>query len=303
MERRAFTLAAVITTLSFLFSFVFIRLLTQQKDEIRNETNIPTPKRVVAISPGIAEIVLALGGDKQLVGITEHTRYPPGIEKRKPSIGGFLSPSMERIVALNPDLVIMRREQPALASQLKNIGIRVLRVPDSSVKDVIESIEYIGKAIEKTNQAKKLVANIRTRLEKIRNHIELRSKKGNTAKVKALFIVGRTDNTLRSIYGAASGTLPHSILEEAGGINILEKSLARYPVISKESIISSAPEVIFEVVTPPSTLSPSKIRESWRNIQDVPAIKNGRVHVLTSDIPLIPGPRIIDAVEKIFQLL
>ena len=293
-----------------------------------DEAGASKPKCVVALSPGIAEIVLTLGGGRQLVGITDHTKHPPGVGDGRTRVGGFLSPSLEGIVSLKPDLVIMREAQKELARRLREVGIRVVTVGDASVDDVLESVEKVGAAMGLKRRAVAWTKNARERLEKVREAVRLNRRRDarppsrraplaagvgearpqsgatiQTKEPKVLFVVGRSDSSLRSLYGAASRTLPHSLIRHARGINILSSARARYPVVSKESILSLQPDVILEVVVSPSTFSPDEVRRSWAELGAVAAVEKSRVHILTSDRWLIPGPRVLDAVEKLAKLL
>ncbi len=305
MERRTLLYAGGITVAAFLFSFVMIYRIEANKNRQNHYGPAPSGvlQRVVALSPGIAEIVVALGGKEQLAGITEHTNHPPGISDKKTIVGGFLSPSLERIVSLRPDLVIMRSEQTEFADRLESIGIRVLKVPDAGISDVIYSIRLIGEALGRKEQAGKLATEADDRLKVVEKAVRRRLAETGEDRTKGLFIVGRSDGGLRSMYAASSFTLPHSILEAAGGLNAIRDSIARYPVVSAETVISIAPRVIFEVVTPPSVVSPRNALKSWNSLDVVPAIVDGRVHVLESDMYLIPGPRVIEGVENLARLL
>lgn len=303
MERRTLLYTAFITAAAFIFSFVLIHRIERSKKVETIPRLQSTPRRVVALSPGIAEIVVAVGGEDQLAGITEHTNHPPGIAKGKTIVGGFLSPSLERIVSLQPNLVIMRKEQVEFADRLESIGIPVLRVPDALTKDVISSIRLIGEALGRKDRAHGLAADATGRLKAVENAVKKHLKETAQRKTRALFIVGRSDGTLRSMYAAGKGTLPHSIMDAAGGLNAIGDSIARYPVVSSETVISIAPKVIFEVVTPPSVVSAESARISWNSLDVVPAAIDGRVYILTSDMFLIPGPRVIEGVETLARLL
>lgn len=342
LDRRSFFVVGLLGALAFGLSIGGLSWLESQgtirgssPTHSRPSSDSP-PTRVVALSPGIAEIVLTLGGGNQLVGITDHTQYPPGVGEGRTRVGGFLSPSVEGILALKPDLVIMRRAQKSFAHRLRELGIRVVTVADASVNDVLKSVNKVGTALGRKRRATAWTKRSKKRLRQIREAVRLSRKRTRrqrshasapwpplsakaatvaaasdfstesdtfSKRPRVLFVVGRSDSSLRSLYAAASRTFPHSLIRHACGVNILSQARARYPVVSKESILSLQPDAIFEVVVSPSTFSPDEVRRSWEALHSVPAVKRSRVYVLTSDRWLIPGPRVVKAVERLAKLL
>lgn len=295
LDRRTTTRVCVLAAAVFAASAALLSLGDWRRDAaLHHRTG---PQRIVALSPAIAELIYALGGWSRVVGICDHTRHPAAAAREKKSVGSFLAPSMETLIALDPDLVVMRRDQPQLAARLQDAGIPTLRVADNSVTAVFRSIDRLGGVLGRHSAARKLRTRLQTRLKQITRSWAARTRP------RALLVIGRTDATLRSVYGAAPHSFPGDLLKRAGARNVLAGASARYPVISKEAILAARPEVIIEIVTPPATVSPKKAARTWLRLDTVPAVKKNRVYVVEGDQWLVPGPRAVQAVAALTCLL
>jgi len=250
------------------------------------------PTRIVAMSPGIAEILFALQMGPQVAGITDNTTYPPRAIVHKTRIGGFFSPSFERILTLDPDLVVCRSDQRELAEKLRDSGLSVLRVPDKSLADVLTSIIIIGSSVGQSRRAKALSDRMRAELNQIRRLVSKRPL------VPTLIIVGRADATLRSLYGVGRHTVLDRLITLAGGRNVLAQAPVSYPVINKEALLHNKPKVVIEISAPPSPWSIADVEKSWRGFFETGSLAC-RLHVSRQTYWLVPGPRLVDAARQL----
>ncbi len=264
---------------------------------VGDQRPLEAPERIVALSPGVAEILFALGCGPRVVGITDHTTFPPTEVQDKARVGGFLTPSLETVLALNPDLVVCRASQPELARRLRRAGLHVLAVRDRTLSDLVTSVIRIGAAVGRTSRAEQLAASLRLRFQ------EIRERARRTRQVSVLLAVGRADETLRAVYAASRRTLLGELLELAGGRNVVGDSAASFPLVSREAIAASDPEVVVEIVAPPSPFSPEEVRRSWSSLPNLRAVRSGRVYVIEDDAWLVPGPRLTRVAEKLYALL
>ncbi len=107
MIRKSILLASVLSLLLHIPAQGQERLFT---DEIGRKVRIPDPpRRIVSLAPSITEILFALGLREEIVGVTDFCDYPEAA-LTKPRIGGFVNPSIEKIVSLKPDLIIAIRD-------------------------------------------------------------------------------------------------------------------------------------------------------------------------------------------------
>ena len=245
------------------------------------------PKRVVSIGPNLTETIFALGRGDHVVGVTDFCTYPPEV-RNLPKVGGYINPNLERLLALGPDLVIVRGKHEKVDRFCRSKAIPILHVNMDSLSSIYEGIIQLGSVFRKVERAQMLCEAIRHQLKAVSRHVS------QYPRLKVFISLGRAPGSLANIYTAGGPSFMTEILKIAGGDNIFEDVKKSYPEVSKESLIRRAPEVIFEM-RPGEDLADARrkqIREDWKVLRGVPAIANGRIHILTEDYLLIPGPRV-----------
>ncbi len=227
-------------------------------------------KRIVPLTQGVTEIVYFLGEGKNIVAVPENTSYPPFV-KKLPVFGPFYRPDLEKIVSLAPTHVIGVKYHRELLSQLNNLGIKTLMVGDTTIEEILSSIEKIGSFIGEKARGKKLKEKIITCIHRV----SIRSDR----KIPTLLILDATED---KFFTAGKNSFVSQILELAGGKNIIDSSIP-YPQISMEEIVKFRPAVILN-------LSRDDLKKR---------IKFIRVKIVKLNNPLltIPGPRIPLAIE------
>lgn len=246
----------------------------------------------MSLSPALTEILYAVGLGDRVVGVTDYCNYPPEARSR-PRIGGYANPSIEAILALRPDVVLVSpgpgNRDAALA--VRRVGVRVDIVPSETLDEAIAAIEEVGRRCGAEERARSLAAAIRSRLAATRARV------ATARRVRTLFCV-QTD----PLVVAGRGTLPSQLLELAGGVNVVE--VERYPRIGMETVLAGAPEVILQSrMDAPAVAGPPAEGEFWKRWPEIPAVRDGRVVVLAGDATLRPGPRVADAVEELARVL
>jgi iron complex transport system substrate-binding protein len=254
-----------------------------------------TPSRVVSLSPNLTEIACAIGARDLLVGRSDFCDYPESVLEL-PAVGGYTNPSLEKIVSLKPDLVLLTEAEKPVADRLKPLDIRALVVPNETIADILSSIDRLGEALDRRNEAEALRNKITSALERARNETS------HAEKPKVLMIADRAAGTLSGAFAVGKGNFLNELIEICGGENVYGDSPVPYPIISREYLIGVGPEVIIESA-PDLGDDPQKIaarRADWeREMPMLPAVKNGRVYVITEKFLTIPGPRIVLALEKL----
>ncbi len=187
-------------------------------DMVGREVHLPRePERIVSMAPSVTETLFALNLKDKIVGVTEYCNYPEKVNelKRKGEIeviGGFTNPSIEKIIELEPDLVIAVNLQERIAMQLESLGLTVLTVKSESLRDIYTAISLIGKATGKQENAaelnRKLQTQIKSTWEKIRDIEE---------KAKVLHIAW-----LEPLYVAGGKSYVNDLISMAGGINVFQ---------------------------------------------------------------------------------
>lgn len=244
------------------------------------------PRRIVCGSPAVVEIVFALKCGDRVVGVSDHTVYPPEA-KEKESIGGWINPNRERLLMLKPDIIISQGRHGTLAAFAEEYGIRFHTVKLDSLADIYTAIETIAEALGLAKDGETLKADIRRAIGAISRKV------ANAPPKRVLLLFGRTPGSLTGLATIGPGTFLDDMIRIAGGANVFGDAMGAYPRVSKESLLVRKPEVILEVNPgglPAETIA--RLRADWRVLEDIPAVRNGRIHYLTNDHLLIPGPRV-----------
>lgn len=259
-----------------------------------------TFRRIVSLSPSITETLFALGLGDRVVGVTRYCRWPPEAQTRT-VVGGYLDPNYEAIVALEPDVVILRGEKDAFVQGFRNLGLEVLAVRHQSVADILSAIEVIGRTCGAAEQAEGLVADLRGRIDR------LRSRTAGQPRPRVLLVVERAlgAGTIQDAYVAGADGFLTDMIDLAGGQNACPKTAVGVPVVSAEGVIEMNPEVIVELMSPERAAgrSHAQLLADWRPLGSVAAVRAGRVHVVDDEGILVPGPRFYRLAERLARLV
>ncbi|GAB6167365.1 helical backbone metal receptor [Thermostilla marina] len=259
------------------------------------------PKRIVSLAPSITETLFALGAGDRVVGVTDYCEYPPEA-KRLPTVGGYLTPNLEAIVALKPDLVVVPKGEQSPAEAVERIGLPMLVVENRSVEGVLETFDVLGERLGVPERGRALRRRCEARMQAIARLVE------GLPRPKVLITVDRTvdGNRLQDVYAAAQdGYLDH-LCTLAGGENVC-RATARFPIVSAEGILQMNPEIVFDLVgkvaprSDDTTEQARKRREellaAWQRLDQVEAVRTGRVYLVGPDVTVVPGPRFNELLE------
>ncbi len=262
-------------------------------DQAGKEVRVPaSPTRVVALAPSITEIVFALEREDLLVGVTRFSNYPEAAV-RLPSVGSYVQLDVEKIVSLAPDLCIAIKDGNPLqvVHRIESMGIPVFAVHPMEIDAVIRSIYDIGNLLRAEDEAKRLVSDMKQRMNRIEEIVS-----GATEKPSVFFQIG-----VSPIVSAGSGTFIHELIERAGGKNAAG-GFSRYPMFSKEEVLALSPDVMIVTSMARQKVFDEVIRE-WRQWEDLPAVRDGRIYMVDSDFYDRPSPRLVSGLEELAALL
>jgi iron complex transport system substrate-binding protein len=262
-------------------------------DETGRNFNMPAkPLRIVSLAPGITEILYEIGLAHQIVGVTSFCNWPPSA-KKKPQIGGFTNPSIEKIISLQPDLIIATADgnRRDTVQQLERVGLLVYVTNPSDTDGIVKSILNIGAITGQQKAASLLVEKMRTRL----NHVTAQIK--DKRKPRVFFQIG-----IDPVITVGRGTLIHDVIGRAGGVNIAGLDTARYPRYSAEGVMAGAPDIILfaPMAHDREDAALKKIRQQFSSVA---AVKNNRIYPIDTDLIGRASPRIIDAIEQMAKIL
>ncbi|AKQ63394.1 Vitamin B12 ABC transporter, B12-binding component BtuF [Myxococcus hansupus] len=240
-------------------------------------------RRVVTLAPSLSEMVLALGAGGTLVGVS---RFDEAKAVAKlPRVGGFTDPSVEAVVALKPDLLLV---QPGPGNQrpvekMAELGVPVLLLPLHSVQDVLAALRAVGQALGKQTEADAIVSGI----EATRARIREAAKKLPAPRV--LFVYG-----FEPLVVAGPGSFADELLRDAGGINVAADAGSAYPVYSVERVVRARATVVVDA---------ADVDVGKDKLRALPGVSGARWVDLPSLALLQPGPSLGQGLEELFRLL
>jgi iron complex transport system substrate-binding protein len=243
------------------------------------------PNRIISLAPNISEILFAIGLGDRVVGVTSFCDYPEEARK-KPKIGGMSNPSLETVVSLKPDIVVMTTDgnQKEFEERLRSLNIKTYVFKVRRLSELPQGIRDMGSALGVKEKANALATEIETTVNKLYNSSPPAKKN------KVLFIIWP-----EPLIVAGRGTAIDDAITLLGGENIASKAKIPYPKYSIEEIIHQAPDLIFIGKGHSNMEEVSK--GLLRRIARVPAVKNRAVFYISDSLYRL-GPRIVKGIEE-----
>ena len=237
-------------------------------------------ERIVILAPSATETLFALGAGARVVGVCGQCDYPPEAA-RLPTVGGYLTPSVEAVLAARPDLVIAvpspgNREA---VRAIERAGVRVLVVQDRQLADLWDSIRAIADALGIPEAGERLAADVRGRLDAVRARVA-----GRPA-ARVLLVVGHSPLVV-----SGGATLQGELIEIAGGTNVAADVGTAWPQVSLELVVARAPEVIIDAAMGTDEGGTAL----FAGLDTVPAVRDKRIVRITADAVFRTGPRVAE---------
>ncbi|UXM96459.1 ABC transporter substrate-binding protein (plasmid) [Bartonella sp. HY329] len=248
------------------------------------------PQRIIPIFASNVELVAALGLAERIVGVEAYTRFPPEMLK-KPIIGGRLGFSVDAIVALQPDLIILTPARGAvhqLIEPMTRLNIPVIVLLARDINEIFDNLRLIARASYLGNYGEEVVANLEKRLSVIAN---IRPPQPP----RIVMITGLVGNGLVLI--ARTDSYTGDAIIKAGGSHAINQTIISQ--ISPEAIIAANPDIIL-YAGERDGLDKLIAHPAW---QLAKAVRKGNCYNVSRAEFLILGPRIIDGIEKLATVL
>jgi iron complex transport system substrate-binding protein len=259
------------------------------------------PQRIISTSPGITEILFALGLGPRVVGVTQYCAYPPEV-KKIPKIGSWTTPNLEVVLASRPDLIIIQRTAVHDSGRFQALKLKTLEVHLDQIADIYSAIEAIGTEGGVPERARQLAVSIRKQLGDIQARVSGRPR------TPVMFVVGRNPGALEGIIAVGAKSYLSEVMALAGGRNIFADSPVAYPKVLHEEILARNPEVILDMGehADAAALTSAQIASEialWARYGTISAVRNRRVHIVASEMYVVPGPRVVDCARSLARLL
>ncbi len=260
------------------------------------DTPATPPQRIISLSPGITEVLFAVGAGNRVVGVTNYCAWPAEALDR-PKVGGFLDPNYEAMVALRPDLVLLMPSHRDHRAELERLGLRYEVVDQTRLEDIRASILTIGALCGKEELARGIETELARRVEVVK------TRAAALPRPRVLLSSGRDlrSGTLNEVYIVGPTTFLGNLLALAGGENVFTDTTMDYPALSGEAILRLNPEVIVEFTNGIEAMGVSReqVVAAWKALPGLAAAESGRIAVLDGAYLTIPGPRVADTLEAL----
>jgi iron complex transport system substrate-binding protein len=251
-------------------------------------------ERIVSLTPSITEVLFALGTEERLVGVTDACDYPPDANS-KAHICSWFNPDMDRINALEPELVLgLSTAHNQLEPLLKDRGIRFVLFNPATVEETLADMISMGTLLGVSEAAESLVNGLKHRMKTLAAQVA-------QIKPEARLTVSRVlDIDTEQLIVAGPKSFQYDVIEQAGGINVTSAINEAYPTVSFQRFKTWDPDMIFLCGTDHSYISRLQAAPQW---QSLAAIRNGKIHQFDCGLTCRTGPRIVDMAELLFQTL
>ncbi|MDP2167580.1 MAG: helical backbone metal receptor [Thermodesulfovibrionales bacterium] len=243
------------------------------------------PKRIVSLAPAVTEILYSLGVQDRVAGVTTFCDYPPEA-KEKPKVGGMSNPSLEAVVSLRPDIVVMTTDgnPREFQKRLQSLNIKTYVMRARRIHELAGEIRAMGARLGAGSRADGLAGEIEGSLIKFG-----RAKTGRSLRV--LFVIWP-----EPLIVAGPGTAIDDAIRLLGHKNIASPTGINYPKYSMEEAIRQAPDVI---VIGRGHEDMKKLAENLlKRLKGTPAVKNNKVFFVGDGLYRLT-PRVIQGIEEL----
>jgi iron complex transport system substrate-binding protein len=255
----------------------------------------PGELRIVSLAPNVTEILFALELGDHVVGVTDRCNYPPAAQAIE-RVSGFGTPSVEKLLALGPDMVIAcGLEKPEFTDILRQAGTQVVNVQTSgfmaSFPQLFDAVHQIGEATGRKAQAQRLVAGMQVELDSVGKRFS-RIDKGH----RPCVFVEIEESPLMT---AGAGSFIDDLISRAGGRNVAHEISSAYPRIDPEKVIAWNPDYILVAHSDHPGHAADRLSRhiGW---SDLAAVRERRViDDIDGDLLFRPGPRLVDGVKAL----
>lgn len=247
-------------------------------------------ERVVALAPFITELVYSAGGGDRLVGVSEHSDYPPPA-RNLPRVGNAFSVNLEKLIAMRPDVVFMWQSgnDPRVAERLKAMGLQVFVLEPRTPADVPRALRRIGRLLGTAEAAAEQARLFTRNMDRVRRGYAQRP-------------------TVRVFYQVASNPLItlngrhmfSSILDACGGANVFRELAPIAPTVNREQVMARDPEVI---LVSASGRNAKALQHYWAEYPSITASRLGNIFAVDADLINRQTPRLVQGARQVCEHL
>ena len=248
------------------------------------------PLRIVSLGPSNTEILFSLGLGERVCGVTSYCNFPEAA-KKKEKVGDFITPNIEKILSLRPDLVLCAGGvQKDLALKLKSLNIPAVTLYPKNLEEILKGINTIGLVCGKEKEAAEYSGVLKKRLDSVRARVK------GLARPRVYLEIWNAPLT-----SAGKGSFVDELITISGGENIFSGTDQTFPNVGAEEVVMRNPEIIVTAYMDKAGKMKKEIagRQGWGSVA---AVKNGNIFdEIDSDILLRAGPRLVAGIEVLAE--
>jgi len=277
--------ATAFALLWLLLSLPFATLASAAAEPVEQRAATASPQRLISLNPSLTAIVLRLGEGETLVGVDEYSAELLPEVAELPRVGGLFAPSLESILALRPDrvLIVAGIDQQSHGERLEGLGIEVETFENARLQQVLENIERLGKMLGRDEAAAERIKAI------LGMHRAVAKAVSGRGQPSTLAIVDRSP-----LYLVGGQTFLDEMLEAVGARNLARALGDGYPRGSIEWVIGARPELLLDM-----TPGVEDGRAFWSRWPSLPAVVGDRVLTLDASRISLPGPDLDRALREL----
>jgi len=259
-------------------------------DDAGNPVNLGhAPERIVSLSPGITELLYAIGAGDRVVGVSEFSDFPPQA-RSLPRVARAQGIDLERIAALRPDLIIIWGSgySPALLAALRRLALPLYVHEPRSLESIASAIERLGE-LTQAQGAPAVAATFRKRLAALRQQYAGRST------MRAFYQVWASP-----VMTLSGKHLVSDVLRTCGARNIFEDLAPLVATVDTEAVIAAHPQIIITAEAGGKDLG---ALDGWRKYPDIPAVASAMLITLDADRIDRAAVRILDETQNLCETI
>ena len=258
----------------------------EAKEEAVKETTVYI--KIVVLDPAVVEMLYLLNAEDRIAAVAHSQTtgiWPEDKTKDLPDVGTLAKPSLEKIISFSPDLVVLSIHSTGLAKDLEAHGIKTVSFPANSFDDIFNNFLEVGKLIGKEDEAQKITAEKKEKLEEI--------KKSEPLNKKGAFIYSASP-----MMAFGENSLPGEVLKIYGVENLTNKVKGERPILTPEYIIEENPDFLLVGL---GVSSEDEIVTANPQLKDTNAVKNKNIIKVNSQALLRGSPRIVDETMNLYE--
>jgi iron complex transport system substrate-binding protein len=239
--------------------------------------------RVASLAPALTWMLFAMDLGDLVVGVSRYCTLPEG--EQRPVLGDALTVSTEAVLAAEPDVLLIQSDAAKYAPlQRLDPDLRVEHFSVETTADIVSAQRRLGALAGHPERGEQHAATLDAGLA------ELRTQNQGAERPRVLFVMGSEKPG-----SAGKGSFVHEIIELAGGENAAAE-LEGWPTLSLEYVLAAQPDVLICWTSPQNA---ERDLERWASLQDLPAARSGRVHVVTETTWTLPTPVLLDHARQL----